>query len=181
MFPSRQLQLHHPRAARVKDLMLLGKVHQRRRAAIALVIRKLLTVLEHPGGHRGNETRECLTVWLNEYGALTGNKLSEQEWSSQKTIVHHIVQLVLVHHVANESLYNTNGVLRVQCGLILLSHCWWNGLFLATWCPVPSFPTDAIGWIFLEQRSQEAAWNDRTTGWWARATPLKNMKVNWDD
>ena len=22
---------------------------------------------------------------------------------------------------------------------------------------------------------------DSFTGWWARATPLKNMKVNWDD
>lgn len=32
--------------------MLLGKVHQARGAAIALVVRKLLAVLEHPGARR---------------------------------------------------------------------------------------------------------------------------------
>jgi hypothetical protein len=32
--------------------MLLGKVHQARGAAIALVVRQLLTVLEHPGARR---------------------------------------------------------------------------------------------------------------------------------
>ena len=155
MFPSRQLQLHHPSAARVKDLMLLGKVHQRRRAAIALVIRKLLTVLEHPGVSR-QLSRECLSLveWI---WGFDRQKKSEQEWSSQKTIVHHIVQLVLVHHVANESQYNTNGVLRVQCGLILLSHYWLMEGFVSgpvcARCQV--FPLTRLDWFFWNSEARK--------------------------
>ena len=48
--------------------------------------------------------------------------------------------------------------------------------------PPPSNPVSQITWWqHVARCGKHSPEIHRTTGWWARATPLKNMKDNWDD